>query len=321
MSRIARHPGFWSAFLLVSSTLAALFGTRAEADEAKPLLAIVSIKIPDKSGIESDAVEKLVSAGLSNAGWNLVGTADTNRLLRERRQIDSCQSDACLFEVTRATGAEYVLRAEFMGTKSRYLLTLSIFDVASPEKPMETEVTHCLKKGDGCQAFDKNVTFAATVVGRKVMMALKNRPAAAPISTEPGTSTGTQAGRQTLATSAAAPRPATEVPPSAIDLNTTAAKPIRTSLILGGAVVGVGVGLMVVSGWYFHKNGMDADCDTTTKTCYKFYDTTSRAYATGVTGFIMAGLGTTYLILELGSKGHETTVAVVPNGLLLGGKF
>jgi hypothetical protein len=310
MLGLRRHPRTFQ-LLLAALAIPAVHAAAAAA-EVKPVVAVVSLKMASSVGDDRSAIESGLARGLESAGWEVLGLAETSRLVGERKDLLLCASDTCSVEIARLTKASYLVRAVVTTGKKKYSINLTLFDSADASKPMAREDVECLAK-DPCPPVAPNMTTAARVLGRK---ALKIVEESAP--------------PQVLAPTAvlppAAPPPGEgpgAVPPGAVVVPPTveSSRPSTALRIAGWTAVGAGGALLVTSTAFFMYDGKETDCQSTatSQRCLKLYDGKTGGYLLGGIGLASAAVGA--YILFFPARTRSTAVALTPRGIMVGGEF
>jgi hypothetical protein len=315
MSCMVCAPGFRLFFCFWALALLAA-PCAAVAEEAKPVAAVVSVKIPASVVQDRSAIESSVASGLESAGWQVLGLAGTTRLVGDRKDLLQCPSDTCAVEIARLTKAPFLVRAVVNATKRRYSVSLSIFDSLDASDPLAREDVECLAK-DPCPPVASNTAIAARILGRRAIKIVQE-------TTPQQSSSSATAAAPASPLRRAAPAPDKSAPrvPAALSTAPNTEQPRSSVLpIVGWAALGSGVGLIAGSVYYFVSDGKEAGCQTTDagRRCFQLYDDKTRAYLLGGLGLAATLVGG-YIVL-FPTREHPTTVALTPRGILVGGKF
>lgn len=276
----------------------------------RPVVAVVSVKLPPSAYEDRDGIESGLARGLDLAGWQVLDVSETNRLIADRKDLWDCTSELCTLEIGRLTKAPYVVRAGVKTGKTRYTVNLSLFDSANPSKPMVREDEECLEADPDCPLMARKISLAARILGRKAIRIVQE---SAPQLAIPSTPTVLNPSL-----------PSAPVDPGAnsrADMSQAEPPPHSSLRIAGWVTIGVGAALLVGSAVEFIYDGKKADCQNTPagERCFQRYDNKTRGYLLGGAGLASALIGG-YIVLFPG-RAYPTTVAFSSRGILVGGEF
>jgi hypothetical protein len=148
MFSLRDFPGFWPLCFWVFATLgapgmAAAGAREARRAEAKPVVAVVSVKTPPALDGDRAAIESSVTRGLESAGWKVIGLAETTRLVGKNKTLLGCEGELCAIELAHITKTVYLVWAEANAGKRKYNISLKLLDASDAGKPMTSEHGEC----------------------------------------------------------------------------------------------------------------------------------------------------------------------------------
>ena len=169
MFSLRRSLGSWPFLFGVIAVLAAPCSAMAQGkkDDAKPVVAVVSVKTPPTFAGDRAAVETSVAKGLEAAGWKVLSLAETTRLVGDNKTLLQCSGEVCAVQLARVTKAYYMVWAEAIENRRKYTISLKLFDAANAGKPMAKERDECAAK-----ELASKMALAAELAGREAIMIL-----------------------------------------------------------------------------------------------------------------------------------------------------
>jgi hypothetical protein len=99
----------------------------AQAQAAKPRIAVMSVKADRLGGDVRDKLAAAVAGGLAAAGAEVVDSAATARRLAARG-IEGCETSTCRVAIADATGARYLMRGNVETMGRSYTVHLEMID-------------------------------------------------------------------------------------------------------------------------------------------------------------------------------------------------
>jgi hypothetical protein len=183
MFSLRRSLGSWPLLFGVIALFAAPCLAMAEGkkDDAKPGVAVVSVKTPVSAG-DRAIVESSVVKGLEAAGWKVLDLAETTRLVGDHKTLLKCTGEVCSVMLARATKAYYLVWADVSENNHKYTISLKLFDAANAARPMARADDEC-----GANDLDRRMARAAEFTGREAILILDElaHPDVVPAGKEP----------------------------------------------------------------------------------------------------------------------------------------
>ncbi len=275
-----------------------------------PVVALAPMKLPSAAAEDREGIETGLARGLDLAGWQVLDVSETNRLTADRKDLADCTTDLCTLEIGRLTKAPYIVRGSVKTGKTKYTVSLTLFDSANPSKPLVREDEECIEADPNCPLMARKISHAARALGRKAINIVQANPSPVANQSPP-----------TALTPSPSSVPDGPGVPARTDVSPVEPPPYSSLRVAGWITIGVGAALLVGSAVEFIYDGKKTDCQDTPvgKRCFQRYDDKTRAYLLGGVGLASALIGG-YIVLFPG-RAHPTTVAFSSSGILVGGEF
>lgn len=315
--------------LAVGTAAITLCPGRAGAGETKPTAAVVSVEFTSWVKVapaDRRTLENSLAKGLTGSGWKVVEAGQTSQILAKngRSRLTKCDADMCMIELSQLTGANFLVWAKAVEARGELSIELKLFDSTDASHPVDREHVSCARNDSRCESLGQAMADLAGTLGRKAMKRARELypevgPAPAPAVSPPPVSVP-----PSITVPAAPPAQAVQHPgplQPQPEPKPVTESPSRLRTILGWTSLGISVPLFGAAGYYLNRDGQGADCQSTPagERCLKVYDDKPRAYVFGALGLVAAGAGA-YLLLFRSHDG-DTSIALTPNGFVLGGRY
>lgn len=331
--------------LLGALSLAPITAGVAKADaEGKPVVAIVAVDYTSSvlpvTAADRHQLTNPLAKGLASAGWQVIGFEETSRVLatKDRAGLAKCQADMCMLDLSKATGAPFLVWAKAVEARGSLSLEVKLIDAADASHPLGREYLECgTSMNKRCGMLRAMMADMARALGRKTvkkaseltsqMESVTPRSSADPISPPQPNA---------LDMTTPSPEAARTTPPHATrhldrpierpDLARQPQEPttqpgFRHWAIVGWSAIAAAVPLGIEAYFLWKWDGEATDSQQTLAGERYFSARHTKLPAVAFTALSAVAAGTGIYLVKLGSRDSSASLALTPTGIVLGGRY